>query len=208
MNRINGHIRGSEEGAHTSHPSGIFNAAGDSAAADERANRLEKGSPQNSGAGPLTCSGRSDLPAPLMLLGNNLLRTAITLNLVTFPAQIQPFMKRTSGDLHERIVQLYFVRGWTVRSICERYSMSKAMVHKILAEWRVRAIESGYIQEIEPGCLSSLEPETNRAGRLAGHGSSAGASLATPESAPAVFTGPLRTSIVPAGHTGLPARST
>ncbi len=95
----------------------------------------------------------------LALLGNTLLRTAITRNLVTFPAQIQPFMKRMKGDLQERIVQLYFVRGWSVRSICERYAMSKAMVHKLLAEWRVRAIESGYIQEIEPGCLSVLQPE-------------------------------------------------
>ncbi|MGA2717272.1 MAG: hypothetical protein ABSG41_29705 [Bryobacteraceae bacterium] len=101
----------------------------------------------------------------LPLLGNTLLRTAITRNLVTFPAQIQPFMKRTMGDLQERIVQLYFVRGWSVRNICDRYGMSKAMVHKLLAEWRIRAVESGYIQEIEPDCLSVLElddsPEIN-----------------------------------------------
>lgn len=95
----------------------------------------------------------------LALLGNTLLRTAITRNLVTFPAQIQPFMKRTMGDLQERIVQLYFVRGWSVRNICDRYGMSKAMVHKLLAEWRIRAVESGYIQEIEPDCLSALEAE-------------------------------------------------
>jgi transposase-like protein len=101
----------------------------------------------------------------LALVGNTLLRTAITRNLVTFPAQIQPFMKRTNGDLQERIVQLYFVRGWTVRSICERYAMSKAMIHKLLAEWRVRAVESGYIQEIEPGCLAALQPEMNGASR-------------------------------------------
>jgi len=97
----------------------------------------------------------------LALLGNTLLRTAITRNLVTFPAQIQPFMKRTAGDLPERIVQLYFVRGWSVRNICERYGMSKAMVHKVLAEWRIRAVESGYIQEMEPNCLAALEPEIN-----------------------------------------------
>jgi hypothetical protein len=95
----------------------------------------------------------------LALLGNTLLRTAITRNLVTFPAQIQPFMKRSMGDLTERIVQLYFVRGWSVRSICDRYGMSKAMVHKLLAEWRIRAVESGYIQEREPDCLSALEAE-------------------------------------------------
>jgi hypothetical protein len=96
----------------------------------------------------------------LALLGNALLRTAITRNLVTFPAQIQPFMKRTIGDLQERIIQLYFVRGWSVRNICDRYGMSKAMVHKLLAEWRIRAVESGYIQEIEPDCVSALEAES------------------------------------------------
>jgi hypothetical protein len=100
-----------------------------------------------------------DVSVRLELLGNTLLRTAITRNLVTFPAQIQPFFKRPVGDLQERIVQLYFVRGWTVKSICYRYSLSKAMVHKLLADWRIRAIESGYIQEIEQGNLEALIPE-------------------------------------------------
>jgi transposase-like protein len=91
------------------------------------------------------------------------LRTAITRNLVSFPAQIRSLMKRSSGDLQERIVQLYFVRGWPVRRICERYGLSKAMTHKLLAEWRVRAIESGYIQEIEPGNLAGLMDGTKSA---------------------------------------------
>lgn len=99
----------------------------------------------------------------LALLGNTLLRTAITRNLVTFPAQIQPLMKRSTGDLQERIVQLYFVRGWTVRRICDRYGLSKAMTHKLLAEWRIRAVESGYIQEIVPGTLEGLIEEANAA---------------------------------------------
>jgi hypothetical protein len=100
----------------------------------------------------------------LELLGNTLLRAAITRNLVTFPAQIRPFFKRSVGDFQERIVQLYFVRGWTVKSICCRYSLSKAMVHKLLADWRIRAIESGYIQEIEPGNLEALIPEGQKSG--------------------------------------------
>jgi len=100
----------------------------------------------------------------LALLGNTLLRAAITRNLVSFPAQIRPFMRRSSGDLQERIVQLYFVRGWSVRSICDRYGLSKAMAHKLLGEWRVRAVESGYIQEIEPGTLASLTEEANPGG--------------------------------------------
>jgi len=93
----------------------------------------------------------------LALLGNTMLRTAITRNLVSFPAQIRPFMKRSCGDVQERIVQLYFVRGWSVRNICGRYGLSKAMAHKLLAEWRIRAIDAGYIQEIEPGTLAALE---------------------------------------------------
>jgi len=96
----------------------------------------------------------------LPLLGNTLLRTAITRNLVSFPAQIRPFMRRSSGDLQERIVQLYFVRGWSVRTICDRYGLSKAMTHKLIAEWRIRAVESGYIQEIEPGTLAAFVQET------------------------------------------------
>ncbi len=96
----------------------------------------------------------------LMLIGNTLLRAAITRNLVSFPAQIRPFQKRDAGDIQWRIVQLYFVRGWTVRRICERYCLSKAMAHKLLREWRIRAIESGCIQEIEPGGLVALVPET------------------------------------------------
>jgi transposase-like protein len=95
----------------------------------------------------------------LPLLGNKLLRTALKRNLVTFPAQIRPLSKRASGDLQERIVQLYFVRGWTVRDICDRYGSSKAIVQNLLAEWRIRAIECGYIQEVEPGCTAALVPQ-------------------------------------------------
>jgi transposase-like protein len=97
----------------------------------------------------------------LALLGNTLLRTAITRNIVSFPAQIRPFTRRGSGDLQERMVQLFFVRGWPVRNICDRYGISKAMAHKLLAEWRIRAIESGHIQEIEPGALDGLLKEAN-----------------------------------------------
>ena len=92
----------------------------------------------------------------LALLGNTLLRTAITRNMVSFPAQVRPFFRKGPGDMQERIVQLYFVRGWPVRRICDRYGLSKAMAHKLLKEWRIRAVESGYIQEISPGILDGL----------------------------------------------------
>jgi transposase-like protein len=97
----------------------------------------------------------------LAMLGNTLLRTAITRNMVSFPAQVQPFMRRGSGEIQERIVQLYFVRGWSIRRICDRYGLSKAMAHKLLNEWRIRAVESGYIQEISPGTLDGLLEEVS-----------------------------------------------
>jgi len=100
----------------------------------------------------------------LALLGNTLLRTAITRNLVSFPAQVQPFIRRSPGDIQEKVVQLYFVRGWSIRRIGDRYGLSKAMAHKLLSEWRIRAIESGYIQEITPGAVDALLEELNMSG--------------------------------------------
>jgi hypothetical protein len=38
------------------------------------------------------------------------------------------------------------------------------MVHKLLADWRIRAIESGYIQEIEEGNLEALFTDGQRTG--------------------------------------------
>lgn len=92
----------------------------------------------------------------LPMVGNTTLRMAITRNLVSFPSQIQSFMRRGSGDLRARVVQLYFVRGWRLRRICDRYGLSRARAHKFLTEWRIRAIECGRIQEIEPGSLERL----------------------------------------------------
>lgn len=97
----------------------------------------------------------------LALVGNTILRAAITRNIVSFPAQVRPFMKRGRGDIQERIAQLYFIRGWPVRSLCGRYGLSKAMVHKLIAQWRIRAIESGYIQEIDPAQVDELLSETS-----------------------------------------------
>jgi hypothetical protein len=93
----------------------------------------------------------------LALVGNTMLRAAVQLNLVSFPSQIPAFVKR--GDARVRIVQLYFVRRWTVRAICERYGLSKATVQKLLTEWRIRAVSAGYIQEIHPKALAMFATE-------------------------------------------------
>jgi hypothetical protein len=91
----------------------------------------------------------------LALFGNKVLRTAIQRNLVSFPAQVPAFAKH-QADLQVRIIHLYFVAGWTIREIGRRYTMTPEMVRKSLSEWRVRAIASGYIQEIGPEVLPAL----------------------------------------------------
>jgi hypothetical protein len=86
----------------------------------------------------------------IALIGNSALRIAIQRNLVSFPSQIPAFMKRPGDNTQQRIAHLYFSRGWQVRNICARYGLSKAMVQRLVSEWRIRAIGAGYIQDIHP----------------------------------------------------------
>jgi hypothetical protein len=102
----------------------------------------------------------------LAFYSNPVLREAIRRNLVTFPAQTLSSSKRRRSDLQERIAQLYFVRGWSVRKLCDRYSLGPASIGRLLGDWRLRAIESGYIQAIaDPDCLDELTPERDLAHR-------------------------------------------
>jgi hypothetical protein len=92
----------------------------------------------------------------LQATGNVLLRKLITENLVTFPAQMPLLAKREKGDLAQRLAQLYFIRGWQLRDICAKYSLSKPVVIALLTEWKSRAIESGFIQAIDPECVAAF----------------------------------------------------
>jgi DNA-binding transcriptional regulator LsrR (DeoR family) len=92
----------------------------------------------------------------ISLIGNSALRIAIQRNLVSFPSQMPAFMKRPGDDTQQRIAHLYFARGWPVRHICARYGLSKAMVQRLVSEWRIRAVAAGYIQDIHPEDLDML----------------------------------------------------
>ena len=59
----------------------------------------------------------------------------------------------------ERMAQLYFVRGWPIKAICERYGCGKSTVRKLISEWKIRAVAAGYIQEIDPEALLKLASE-------------------------------------------------
>jgi hypothetical protein len=92
----------------------------------------------------------------ISLIGNSALRIAIQRNLVSFPSQIPAFMKRPGDDSLQRIAHLYFARGWPIRDICSRYGLGKAMVQRLVSEWRIRAVAAGYIQDIHPEDLDLL----------------------------------------------------
>jgi hypothetical protein len=99
------------------------------------------------------------------MYGNTLLRLAIRRNIVTFPSQIPVFMKQPAGSTQQRVVQLYFLRGWSVRSICDRYQLAKKIVQNLLSDWRIRAISAGLIQEITSEDLDRLVAEWQSAGK-------------------------------------------
>jgi hypothetical protein len=83
----------------------------------------------------------------LSLLGNKMLQSAVRENLVSFPAQV-PVFPNPGGDTQARMAQLYFASGWTIARLRERYRTTGETVRKNLTEWRVRAVSSGYIEDI------------------------------------------------------------
>jgi hypothetical protein len=81
---------------------------------------------------------------------NRVLRQAVQENLVSFPSQVPGFGKQSRPDLRQKIVLLYFVFGWKMDDIAERYGLGRQHTGQILTAWRIRAVKEGYIQAIEP----------------------------------------------------------
>jgi len=78
------------------------------------------------------------------------LRSGIRANLISFPAQIPIFDKHDRPDLQRKLVQLYFVLGWSCTNIAIRYGLLRQRVQQILNTWKRRAAETGYVQHIPP----------------------------------------------------------
>ena len=76
------------------------------------------------------------------------LRREVRLNRMSFPAQVPVFAKHDRPDLQRKLVQLYFVFGWSCERIGQRHGLARQRVQQILGVWSRRAIETGYIQEI------------------------------------------------------------
>jgi hypothetical protein len=78
------------------------------------------------------------------------LRHAIRRNQVSFPNPVPTFERHDRPDLQWKLVQLYFVLGWSCESIAARYGLIRQRVCQILKTWKRRAVETGCIQYIPP----------------------------------------------------------
>jgi hypothetical protein len=83
-------------------------------------------------------------------LRSDQLRVAIRSNLVTFPSQVPVFERHDRPDLQRRIVQLYFLLGWSCETIAARFGLLRQRIGQVLNTWKRRAVEMGYIQVIPP----------------------------------------------------------
>lgn len=88
------------------------------------------------------------------LLGNRALQAAVRRNVVCFPSQAPIFGKRPQRDLQWRLAVLYFIRGWSTRAIAVRYGLTRERCGQIIGDWRIRAINMGYIQDVTPETAS------------------------------------------------------
>lgn len=78
------------------------------------------------------------------------LRRKIRRNRASFPSQVPTFAKHDRPDLQRKLVQLYFLFGWSCNRIALRHGILRQRVQQILSTWKRRAIQMGYIQEIPP----------------------------------------------------------
>lgn len=84
-----------------------------------------------------------------VLPGISLLRRAVRINVVSFPAQIPVLLKQPPADMQWRIVALYFVRGWSQRAIAARFGVPVHRISRALSEWSIRAVAFRYVQVID-----------------------------------------------------------
>src|SRR5579863_10265227 len=80
----------------------------------------------------------------------NCLRDSIQANRVHFPMPIPSFPYQYRADIQWRLVELYFIRGWSTKRIAERYGVTSRRIQQSLQHWVVSAMERGYLQAIPP----------------------------------------------------------
>jgi hypothetical protein len=78
------------------------------------------------------------------------LRRAIRANWISFPSQVPTFPNCYQPDLQHKLVQLYFLMGWSCTNIAARYALPRDRVRGVLNAWKGRAANAGYLQHIPP----------------------------------------------------------
>lgn len=90
------------------------------------------------------------------------LRKAVWANRVNFPSPVPIFTGQFRPEIQWRLVELYFIRGWSARRLAERYGVTARRIQQSLQCWVGRALARGYLQEIPPAVMS-LPAECARA---------------------------------------------
>jgi hypothetical protein len=75
-------------------------------------------------------------------------RRAICANWISFPSQVPTFAGCGPPDLQHKLIQLYFVMGWSCAKIAARYGLLEGRVRGVLDVWKWRAANAGYLQHI------------------------------------------------------------
>lgn len=85
------------------------------------------------------------------------LRQAVWENRVVFPAPAPVFAHQYRADVQQRLVELYFVRGWSFRQLGGRYGVTAGRVRQTIRRWVERAMTLNYLQSIatEDSCLAA-----------------------------------------------------
>ena len=91
------------------------------------------------------------------------LRAAIRSNRIAFPAPVPVFPSQHRADIQWRLVELYFVFGWSAARIGERYGVTPRRVRQALHGWVKRATLLGYLQELPVDDQPATETLNRRA---------------------------------------------
>ena len=76
------------------------------------------------------------------------LRKAIRANRVAFPMPVPVFACQHRADIQWRLVELYFIHGWSCSRLGQRYRVTDRRIQQLIQRWVARAKTLGYLQTI------------------------------------------------------------
>ena len=86
------------------------------------------------------------------------LRNAIRANRIHFPEPVPIFPYEYRPDIQWRLVELYFICGWSTRRLAKRYGVTTRRIQQSLQHWAARAVARGYLHEIPAGNVYTMPP--------------------------------------------------